>query len=179
MNAPQWKGIWCHVAFERLFSVAVFATHHSVAVFATHHVEVRFDNATHASGHLSSACLVLGGGSGSHVDQMKLSSAFNLLCRVLSIRRLASCTSEEDCIGSPDLVLIQHKTEDGTGDVYCAACWSSFLEPYMEGGVVGPSPPALPALPPAGATVATALGVPAAKKQKTATQSSPSSSRCF
>ena len=52
MNAPQWKGIWCHVAFERLFSVAVFATHHSVVVFATRHVEVRFDNATHASGHL-------------------------------------------------------------------------------------------------------------------------------
>ena len=111
--------------------------------------------------------------------------------------------SEFACLGGPNLVLIQHKTEDGTGDVYCAACWSSFLtdHPDLEGSIVGPIPPelpelpaagataahpalpavgataALPAPPAAGATVATTLGVPAAASKYAATLGVPAATK--
>lgn len=38
------------------------------------------------------------------------------------------CTSQEDCIGSADDRLIVHQLNGESGDVYCEACWQSFLE---------------------------------------------------
>lgn len=36
------------------------------------------------------------------------------------------CTSDEDCIGSPDLKLVQHILKGNPGDMYCQKCWDSF-----------------------------------------------------
>jgi len=37
------------------------------------------------------------------------------------------CTSAEDCIGSADDRLVQHVMNGEHGDIYCEACWQSFL----------------------------------------------------
>jgi len=38
------------------------------------------------------------------------------------------CTSKEDCIGDPGCRLVQHLLEGDPGDIYCQACWDSFLD---------------------------------------------------
>ena len=45
------------------------------------------------------------------------------------------CTSGTDCVGTPEEALVQHVLVEGPGDLYCNACWSSFLErnPDLEG----------------------------------------------
>jgi hypothetical protein len=46
-----------------------------------------------------------------------------------------TCTSADDCAGSPEESLIQHILEEGPGDIYCKVCWDSFTErnPDLEG----------------------------------------------
>lgn len=45
------------------------------------------------------------------------------------------CTSDEDCIGSPECHLIQHYIGGKPGDIYCESCWESFARrnPTLEG----------------------------------------------
>lgn len=38
------------------------------------------------------------------------------------------CTSKEDCIGDPECRLVQHLLDGDPGDIYCQACWDSFLD---------------------------------------------------
>lgn len=40
---------------------------------------------------------------------------------------IPECTSAEDCIGSSNEVMIQHLIDSGQGDVYCEACWRTFV----------------------------------------------------
>eukprot|EP00933_Yihiella_yeosuensis_P010814 TRINITY_DN11765_c0_g2_i1.p1 TRINITY_DN11765_c0_g2~~TRINITY_DN11765_c0_g2_i1.p1 ORF type:complete len:427 (-),score=70.70 TRINITY_DN11765_c0_g2_i1:57-1337(-) len=42
--------------------------------------------------------------------------------------RHPECTSQEDCIGSPSDNLVRHMLGDEPGDLYCQACWESFLQ---------------------------------------------------
>lgn len=46
-----------------------------------------------------------------------------------------ACTSQEDCIGTPDSRLVRHLLNGKRGDVYCKKCWESFLQanPTLEG----------------------------------------------
>ena len=45
------------------------------------------------------------------------------------------CTSQEDCQGSVEDVLIRHILNGKPGDIYCKTCWESFLQqnPHLEG----------------------------------------------
>lgn len=47
----------------------------------------------------------------------------------------SQCTSQEDCQGTEEDVLIRHILNGKAGDLYCATCWNSFLEqnPTLEG----------------------------------------------
>merc|ERR1719401_692179 len=38
------------------------------------------------------------------------------------------CTSADDCCGQPQDQLVRHIVNGNQGDVYCASCWTSFLE---------------------------------------------------
>jgi len=40
------------------------------------------------------------------------------------------CTSEEDCVGSPDCQLIQHYHKGKKADIYCSKCWDSFTKQH-------------------------------------------------
>merc|ERR1712217_59344 len=46
-----------------------------------------------------------------------------------------SCTSEADCIGGPEIPIIQHMLNGEAGDLYCQLCWDSFVKrnPELEG----------------------------------------------
>lgn len=46
-----------------------------------------------------------------------------------------TCTSQEDCCGTPADSLVRHLLDGSEGDVYCQACWESFLDqnPNLEG----------------------------------------------
>jgi len=48
------------------------------------------------------------------------------------------CTSEEDCIGTPDSQLVQHILNGEAGDIYCEPCWNSFSRrnPTLQGKYV-------------------------------------------
>jgi len=45
------------------------------------------------------------------------------------------CTSQEDCQGSAEDILIRHILNGKNGDLYCRTCWESFLQqnPHLEG----------------------------------------------
>jgi len=45
------------------------------------------------------------------------------------------CTSNEDCIGNPAELKVRHLLDGEPADLYCEACWNSFIEttPSLEG----------------------------------------------
>lgn len=51
------------------------------------------------------------------------------------------CTSQDDCIGSPQERLVRHvmagEASQGAGDIYCETCWRSFLERTADGELEG------------------------------------------
>jgi len=60
------------------------------------------------------------------------------------------CTSQEDCIGTPDAYLVRHllDEEEQAGDVYCEECWMTFIRQnktlkaeYIDGPKVGQTIP--------------------------------------
>lgn len=46
-----------------------------------------------------------------------------------------SCTSADDCIGTPEDALVRHIHNGEAGDIYCEQCWGSFVQrnPSLEG----------------------------------------------
>lgn len=50
-------------------------------------------------------------------------------------RGCGGCTSQEDCIGSPQSRLVQHLLAGEEGDIYCEPCWCTFVRrnPQLQG----------------------------------------------